>query len=32
MYQPVTYEAIGPHFQSNPYKLTDDTVINSKFF
>ena len=27
MYQPVTYEAIGPHFQSNPYKLTDDTVV-----
>lgn len=22
-----TYEAIGPHFQSNPYKLTEDTLV-----
>ena len=24
--QPVTYEAIGPHFQGNPYKLEKDTL------
>ena len=22
-----TYEAIGPHFQSNPYDLTQDTLV-----
>ena len=22
-----TYEAIGPHFQSNPYKLTYDVLV-----
>ena len=24
--QPVTYEAVGPHFQGNPYGLTRDTL------
>lgn len=24
--EPVTYEAIGPHFQGNPYKLEKDTL------
>ena len=25
--QNATYEAIGPHFQSNPYALTQDTLV-----
>ena len=25
--QDATYEAVGPHFQSNPYKLEKDTLI-----
>lgn len=25
--QDATYEAIGPHFQSNPYDLTQDTLV-----